>query len=270
MEPQVAEIRELDLEDITPNTKDYADSEIGGMKVVIIGRPKSGKSWLIRDLLYHKKHIIPVGMAFCGTEDSSGFYGKIFPKSFIYNEYSHEAIQRFIDRQKLAREHIGDKHAWAVCLIDDCADDAKIFKTPLQQSMYKNGRHFRMLYIVSQQYALDVSKATRPSIDYVFIMREPNLSFRKAIYDNYASVIPTFKDFCAVMDAITEDHTSLVIKNSAESNDWKDCVFYYKAKKTPEVDPDADRSWFGCTTYWEHDRERYNAEHVKNYGGAGK
>jgi hypothetical protein len=39
------------------------------------------------------------------------------------------------------------------------------------------------------------------------------------------------------------------------SNDWRDCVFWYKAKPVP-----AD--WkFGCADYWKHHSQRYD----KNY-----
>ena len=52
-----------------------------------------------------KRHIIPVGMVMSGTEDSNGFYQKIFPSSFVYNKLDEKRIEQFIGRQKIAKKH---------------------------------------------------------------------------------------------------------------------------------------------------------------------
>ena len=74
----------------------------GGSKIVVIGKPGTGKSTLITDLLYHKKHIFPIGMVFSGTEDSNGHYSKIFPKSFVYNKLNDDRIQFIYKKAKIS------------------------------------------------------------------------------------------------------------------------------------------------------------------------
>jgi len=81
-------IKELNLELLQPNTKTFMKKSQGGQKHVVIGKPGSGKSTLIASLLYAKKHIYPCGIVFSGTEDSNGYYKKIFPDSFVFNKYS--------------------------------------------------------------------------------------------------------------------------------------------------------------------------------------
>ena len=76
-------IKELNIELLQPNTKTYMDPDQGGCKHVIIGKPGTGKSTLIASLLYSKKHIYPCGVVFSGTEDSNGFYKRMFPNTFI-------------------------------------------------------------------------------------------------------------------------------------------------------------------------------------------
>ena len=68
-------INELNLEQINPNTNNMNNPDQGGSKIVVIGKPGTGKSTLITSLLYHKKHIFPTGLVFSGTEDSNGHYG---------------------------------------------------------------------------------------------------------------------------------------------------------------------------------------------------
>ena len=91
--PTKLSIKELNLELIQPNTKTFMDSEQGGTKTVVIGKPGTGKSTLIAALLFAKKHIYPAGIVFSGTEDSNGFYKRMFPSTFIFNKYDEDQLR---------------------------------------------------------------------------------------------------------------------------------------------------------------------------------
>jgi len=247
-------VKELNPDIIRPSTESFKNIELGGTKLVVIGKPGTGKSTLIASLLYAKKHVIPVGMVQSGTEDSNGFYKRIFPSSFVFNKYDPKQVGNFIRRQKLSRQHL--ENPWAVIIIDDCTDDPRILNKPLQQSMYKYGRHWAMLYILSLQYGMDVRPVIRTNIDGVFLLREPNLRNRKVMYENFAGIIPDFKLFCDLLDALTDDFTALYIHNATKTNDWRECVFWYKATKVP------DDFRFGCKEFWDFHYDRYNPEYV--------
>lgn len=248
-------IKELDLELIQPNTKTYMDKSQGGSKIVVIGKPGTGKSTLISSILYSKKHIFPCGLVMSGTEDSNGFYGRMCPKTFVYNQYDEEVIKNFVRRQKLAKDHL--PNPWSVLLIDDCTDDPKLFNKPLQQGLYKRGRHWKCLYILSLQYCMDVKPVIRSNVDGTFILRETNIRNRKSLWENYAGVIPDFKMFCEIMDQLTDDYTALYIHNATRSNKLEDCLFWYKAK----VPPDGFK--FGSPDFWDFHFQRYNTEYVE-------
>ena len=81
---------------------------------------------------------------------------------------------------------------------------------------------------MSLQYALDIKPAIRTNIDTTFILRESNLRNRRSLYENYAGVIPSFNDFCSILDEVTQDYTALVIHNATTSNELEDCVFFTK------------------------------------------
>lgn len=187
-----------------------------------------------------------------GSEDSNHFYEKIFPSSFVYNEYNEDVLTKFIKRQKISREHLDNP--WAVILLDDCTDDPKIFNTKLQQGLYKYGRHWGLWYILSLQYAMDVKPVIRVNVDGVFILREPSVKIRKIIWENYASIIPDFGTFCAILDQITDNYTALYIHNQSQSNKLEDCVFWYKAKPVPK------NFRFGSKDFWKFHDARYNEE----------
>jgi len=72
------------------------------------------------------------------------------------------------------------------------------------------------------------------------------------LYKNYASVIPDFNTFCELMDQLTDDYCALYIHGTSQTNEWKDCVFYWKAPPVP-------KDWkFGSADYWDFHNQRFN------------
>lgn len=212
----------------------------------------TGKTTMITSILYEKSHIFPVGQVMSGTEDSNGHYGKIFPSTFVYNALEKSKIEDFIKRQKLAKQHL--PNPWAILLLDDCTDDPKLFTDPMFQGIFKNGRHWKMLFLLSLQYSLDIKPVIRTNVDGTFILRESNLRNRRCLWENYAGVFPDFDQFCQVLDQITDDYTALYVHNATTSNKIEDCVFWYKAKPIPP------EFRIGCNEFWEFHEERYDSQ----------
>uniref|UniRef100_A0A6C0HEJ3 DOD-type homing endonuclease domain-containing protein n=1 Tax=viral metagenome TaxID=1070528 RepID=A0A6C0HEJ3_9ZZZZ len=219
----------------------------------------TGKSSLIQDIVAHKAHIIPVSQVFSGTEESNHFYSEKMPPITIFNKLDMGAIKNFVERQDQAKKFL--KNPWALQIIDDCTDNPKILRDPVFQAYYKNGRHWKMLHILSLQYCLDVSPAIRTCIDYTFILKEGSKITREKLWKNYGSCIEDFADFCQLMDQLTNDFTALVINNRSTSNKLEDCVFYYKA--------DLSRipiNWkFGAGSFWQFNHDRLNQNFVESF-----
>lgn len=212
---------------------------------------------LITSLLYEKRNIFPVYFIASGTEDSNGHYKKIVPSTFVYNKLDEKKIDDFIVRQKIAKKHLDNP--WAVLLLDDCTDDPKIFNRPFMQGLFKNGRHWKCLFLLSLQYCLDVKPVIRTNVDGTFILRETNIRNRKALWENYAGVIPDFSIFCQIMDQCTDNYTALYIHNATTSNKLEDCLFWYRAKPIP------DNFKLGSKDYWKFHNHRFNDNYVDNF-----
>jgi hypothetical protein len=222
-------------------------SEITDDKVVVlIGKRDTGKSFLCRDILYHHQGI-PVGQVISGTEGANQFYSKLVPKLFIHDEFKTDIVHNMLKRQKMMIEKINagedslDPRAFLI--LDDCLYDNTWAKDKWMRSVFMNGRHFKLLFLLTMQYALGVPPNLRTNVDYIFILRENYVSNRKRLYEHYAGMFPSFEMFCQVMDQCTENYECLVINNNSKSNKLCDQVFWYKAEARPDFRIGADQYW---------------------------
>jgi len=251
------ELKRFDMKSIK-----FKPDENKGPVVVLIGRRDTGKSFLVRDLLYYHQDI-PIGTVISGTEAGNGFYSEHVPKLFIHEEYNSVIIENILKRQKtvlkqLKKTQQAGKHALmdprTFCILDDCLFDNTWTKDKLMRLLFMNGRHWKIMLVITMQYPLGIPPNLRTNIDYVFILRENIVSNRKRIYDNYAGMFPTFEVFNQVMDQCTENFECLVINNNAKSNKLNDQVFWYKASDHPTFR-------IGASALWLHHKKFYNPEH---------
>ena len=242
----------LELKKFDMKTISFKANESKGPVIVLIGRRDTGKSFLVRDLLYYHQDI-PIGTVISGTEEGNGFYGKVVPKLFIHNEYNTAIIENVLKRQRQVLKQIKKEMEQyrktnidprAFVIMDDCLYDNSWSRDKMMRLLFLNGRHWKLMLIITMQYPLGIPPTLRTNIDYVFILREPYIVNRKKIYENYAGMFPTFESFCQVMDQCTEGYECLVINNNAKSNKLQDTVFWYKA--------DAHNDFhLGSKEYWE-------------------
>ena len=241
------ELKKFDMKKIT-----FKPNENQGPVIVLIGRRDTGKSFLVRDLLYYHQDI-PIGTVISGTEAGNGFYSSHVPKLFIHDEYNTAIIENILKRQKTVIRQVRKEQETykksnidprAFVILDDCLYDATWAKDKMMRLLFMNGRHWKVMLVITMQYPLGIPPNLRTNIDYVFILREPYIANRKRIYENYAGMFPTFESFCQVMDQCTENFECLVINNNCKSNKLNEQIFWYKAE------PHSDFK-LGSKEFWE-------------------
>jgi hypothetical protein len=264
------ELKKFDMKSIS-----FKPNENKGPVVVLIGKRDTGKSFLVRDLLYYQQGI-PIGTVVAGTEEGNGFYGKMVPKLFVHNEYNTAIIENILKRQKTVLKQIKKEieiykrstiDPRAFVILDDCLYDATWTRDKMMRLLFMNGRHWKIMLIITMQYPLGIPPTLRTNIDFVFILRENYIANRKRIYENYAGMFPTFESFCQVMDQCTENFECLVINNNSKSNKLHDQVFWYKADEHGDFK-------LGSKEFWElskglkddDDEEQYDPNNAKKRG----
>jgi hypothetical protein len=220
-------------------------------------------SWLARDIFYHHQHI-PSGIVFSGTEEASPFFGDFIPDCFIHPEYDSELIESLLNKQKRkireaklqGKSETGKLPSNNIFIVlDDMLHDAQNWKKEKTiKSIFFNGRHYNILFILTMQYPLGITPELRSNIDYVFVFNEPSIKNRKKIYDDYAGMISSFDYFCNILDSCTQNHECLVIKTSSNSTDLKDQIFWYKAENHSNF-------YTGHPKLWKFHNSNYNIKY---------
>lgn len=219
--------------------------------VVLIGKRETGKSFLVKDLLWHNQGL-PCGTVISGTEGANQFYSRMVPPLFVHDEYSPLVIANVLKRQKLMAKKIakdlGERGTTSVdprnfLILDDCLYDSSWIRDKNVRYLFMNGRHVHTMFIITMQYALGIPPNLRTNIDYVFILRENIMNNRRKLYEQYAGMFPDFDSFCQVMNQCTENYECLVIDNNAKSNKLEDQVFWYKAQTRPDFKLCAPELW---------------------------
>ena len=268
------ELKKFDMKSIS-----FKPNENKGPVVVLIGKRDTGKSFLVRDLLYYQQDI-PIGTVISGTEEGNGFYEKMVPKLFVHNEYNTAIIENILKRQRTVLKQIKKEMETykrstidprAFVILDDCLYDNTWARDKMMRLLFMNGRHWKVMLVITMQYPLGIPPTLRTNIDYVFILRENYIANRRRIYENYAGMFPTFESFCQVMDQCTENYECLVINNNSKSNKLHDQVFWYKADNHNDFRLGSKEFWELSKNLNDEDEdEKYDPNNVKKRGAGPK
>ena len=166
------ELRKFDMKNIS-----FKPDESKGPVIVLIGRRDTGKSFLVRDLLYYQQSI-PIGTVISGTEEGNGFYSSHVPKMFIHGEYNTAIIENVLKRQRQVLKQIKKEEESrrrstidprTFLILDDCLYDSSWSRDKMMRLLFMNGRHWKIMLVITMQYPLGIPPNLRTNIDYVFI-----------------------------------------------------------------------------------------------------
>ena len=249
----------------------------GPPTILLVGSKRTGKTTLIRDLMYYFRRI-PAGVIMTGSLTSANAFAEFFPKSCIFNHLNDDMVKRLesiVRRQnKLVRQETKDKDKFlklqekkpkskrvpyqhtdysSLMLFDDCGYDTKFAKKEVIRMAFMNGRHYKILLMMAIQYCKSVPPDLRMNADYIFIMKEPSIKERKKLHETWFGMCTT-KEFNRIMDVCTDNYGCLVLDNTVSSNKIEDQVFFYKAKFP------ARKYKVGTKELWDFHNKTYNSD----------
>lgn len=225
--------------------------------IFLCGKRGSGKTTGVMDILYRHRDLT-MALVMCGTEESAEQYKDYFPDSFIYGHYDEEVLKNTVKLQKrrLFEYRMGRraKVPYICILLDDC-----MFERPLSgkfmRNLFMNGRHWKILLLITCQYVIDVPAGLRGQIDYAMIFKNNSPQEREKLLNIFGSPFPKDRGatFNQIMEQCTQNFGCMVIDNTATSSRLEDCVSYLKPKRRANFR-------IGSTAMWRFHNRRYDLE----------
>lgn len=219
--------------------------------VVAVGKRRTGKSWIFRNILYLLKDKFPAGICISQTDELNKFWRQYMPKKYIFNKYSPEILDAVFMRQKkilnnpeLSKKQKEKQAPFFIILDDVISDPAFQRNEPQIKELFVAGRHYKLFVLITTQYAKAITPTLRGNTDFLFIMKTVQQKQREALWEDFADFL-TKDAFSQMIDAYTEDNETLVI-NSCPDNKVTplDMMFWWKA-----VDP--GEFHIGSSAYWQ-------------------
>lgn len=197
---------------------------------VFVGRRKSGKTILMRDILYHKRNVFKKVLVMTSNEDTVKDFAQHVPELFIRKGFDPHLLEQI----KAKQEHDVRRGICKPLLIvlDDLGFAAKsIQKAPVIKELFMNGRHFNISLMFSMQYCKAFEPDLRSQIDYIFLAFEKNPQNRARIFEAFNTIFETKREFDHVMRSCTQNYEFMVMNNESASSDLvSDNIFWYKAQ----------------------------------------
>lgn len=195
--------------------------------IVVIGCRGSGKSSIIRDILFHKQHM-KIGKVFSKTDHLNKFFRSFIPEKLISKGFNSDELKKIFIRQSKALEEKWDDPNIFV-IIDDCLSDKTVSKDESIQEIFYNGRHYKIFFILAMQQPMGIPPGLRGNIDYTILFYPNNMSDKEKIYKYYTTCFPNKTAFYNSLESLGE-HECLILDNNTKSRKLEDRVFHYKAK----------------------------------------
>lgn len=200
--------------------------------IYIIGHRNSGKSTLIKDLLF-KSHQVPFGRVINTSEEYNHFYRYFIPSILIQNEFEDKEIKKmFEEKKKLYKEKEDGKEIdnRSFFVFEECIHSKEEIQNKSLLKLIERKNIYQNLIFISSVWIFILSPDVHKKIDYIFLYREQIVKERKKIYERYGKMIPNYQMFEDIFIQCTEnDYECLVIHLSNPSTNWMDKIYWYKA-----------------------------------------
>ena len=210
--------------------------------IIMIAKRGSGKSWAVRDFIYHIRDI-SMGIIISPTERMDPFYSKFFPDTYIYYNYKTEIIAKLLARQIKIKEKNEERikagknpiDTRAFIVMDDCLAQKGewINDTPIKELLF-NGRHYDITYILTMQFSLSITPELRTNFDYIFLLADDFTSNQKRMFDHYAGMFQNFDHFRQIFTQLTSDYGVMVIVNRGARAQFWEKIYWYHASRIPD------------------------------------
>lgn len=213
--------------------------------IAVVGKRGTGKSVLLRDLLYRFwcTGKVDAVLAMTPTMETMRAFKTMIPECFLYTEFAQMALAGVLEVQREAC-HNGITPQHVLIVLDDMMYDKSILKGKEMREVFMNGRHLNITFIISMQYLMDMGPDLRSNVDYVFALRESSHANRTKLWKYWFGMFSVFAEFVRTFEACTAGYSCAVLINNGKCGDGVGAVRWYIASaELPEFKLARARYW---------------------------
>lgn len=219
--------------------------------ILIIGPQYSGKTHLLKNLLYYVNS--PFSVLVHPNEFATEEYGKILPKQCKMDELTKDVLEKFCNRNRMLLEfnkrYDRRLDSQSCLVLDNCVPDLIDLKWDKNKDfkfLFRAGKDAHISTIITSPYpSFKMPQHYLSAVDYVFILRDTNKKNKKILFDKFGGMFDTIDQFTSVLHQCTSDYSCMVIDRTKLSGNLSDSVFWYKA-------PENNRKFYmGSPKLWD-------------------
>jgi hypothetical protein len=217
--------------------------------VVAIGKRRTGKTWVFRNIMYEFRHKFQAGLVISQTDELNKFWQQYIPKQYIFNRYDPEILQAVFRRQKKILNDVNktdeekDAEAPFFILLDDVISDQRLKYDEALMELFVAGRHYRLFVLITTQYAKAVTPILRGNTDFCIMMKCLQQRQLEAMWEDFGSFL-TKDAFAQIVNAYTEDNECLIVNTCPDTEvDPLSMLTWWKAEDPGEFHMGSEEYW---------------------------
>ena len=191
-----------------------------GFTVGVLGRRHSGKSVLMKELMFHTRHRFPLVIVMTGTKFNRWYEGWT-PPGCVMDGYKEAVVEKLLARQRRIldtnrtlppTEHTNPN---VLLVLDDVVGEREAQGSHVLQQIFTTGRHLHVTIVLATQHvtARLYPPALRVNTDLVFVYAQTAEESIDVIAGQWLCGVGTKREGIAHLHAITRStaYSALVI-----------------------------------------------------------
>lgn len=177
--------------------------------VLILGKPASGKTFLIRDLVFRMKSFIDVVICFSGSTYDGGF--DYLDQRYVHSGLDENTLKKMMSVMKTFRDRNINRRF--LLIFDDLQLELSKYSDTFLM-LINNHRHLNADLIVSTQYSSNMARIApnlRQNSNLGFIYYQPEAIGQENAYNSFAMGLKKQDFFKLLQKATSEKYHCLVV-----------------------------------------------------------
>ena len=186
---------------------------------LFIGKPESGKSHLIKSLVYdfQKAGYFKFIQAYVRTKFNHGY--DYLPDEYVDDKYSDEKLLTHIEKLRAYRAKSGKECPPNAVILDDLLGSVDFYGDDLQNWLCSY-RHTNTSIFITAQYLMSKSTSTalREMVSYAFLYNTKFKNSLKGYFESFGGLFDNYDEFRIYFQNITKQRYHCMVYNANQED----------------------------------------------------